>query len=287
MGKRVMTVLAMTVVIAGLQAVATAEAQKDGVKPGLQTMDLDAAKALAAEKKLPILLNFSGSDWCGWCKLMEKNVFSQEAWQTFAAANVVTVLLDYPNDKSLVPEKYVERNEKLKEQFGVSGFPTFILLDADGVSKLGQLGAGQDKTPESFAAEIQGLTRYRTASIAAYAKSLKPADAAAYRKLVDAMREAEGEIKKQESIMEAAGERLEALTEELDQTKVAARDFRAAQLGEDAAAAYKKLKQDRDAATDELEAWLATKPEKSRETMEKFKALSGKVQELEGQLSEF
>ena len=110
---------------------------------------------MAAEKKLPILLNFSGSDWCGWCKLMEKNVFSEPKWKDYAKDNLMMVVLDFPKNTKLVPEKFVKRNDELKAKYEVEGFPTFIVLDDDASTVLGQLGAGQDTTPESFAAEVR------------------------------------------------------------------------------------------------------------------------------------
>ena len=58
--------------------------QTEGAEAGVWTMDMDAAKKLAKKKKLPLVLNFTGSDWCGWCKLMEKNVFTKESWRKYA-----------------------------------------------------------------------------------------------------------------------------------------------------------------------------------------------------------
>ncbi len=139
-----------------LSAQAEDKVQIDGAEAGHWTMDFDAAVKLAAEKKLPMMLNFTGSDWCGWCKLMDKNVFAEEVWQKFAADKVVLVTLDFPKDKTIVPEKYVSRNNELKDQFGVRGFPTYVVLDSDGKTKLGQLGAGKDKTPATFIDEFKG-----------------------------------------------------------------------------------------------------------------------------------
>ena len=122
------------------------EVQLEGAKVGQWTMDYDAAVTLAAEKKLPMMLNFTGSDWCGWCKLMDKNVFAQEEWKSYAAANVVLVTIDFPQDKSIVPEKFVDRNAQLQQKFGVGGYPTYVLLESDGKTVLGQLSAGKEKT---------------------------------------------------------------------------------------------------------------------------------------------
>ena len=154
-----------------IDEVAAEEVQIDGAKVGHWTMDFDAAKKIAEEKKLPMLLNFTGSDWCGWCKLMDGNVFAKKPWTDYAAENVLLVTLDFPNDKSIVPEKYVKRNEELKKQFGVRGYPTYIILESDGTTKVGQLGAGRDKTPESFISEFKSVVRMSEASIEAYAKA--------------------------------------------------------------------------------------------------------------------
>jgi len=158
--------------------------QIDGAKVGHWTMDFDAASKLAGEKKLPMMLNFTGSDWCGWCKLMDKGVFAKEEWQKFAAENVLLVTLDFPKDKSIVPEKYVARNEKLKKEFGVGGYPTYVVLDSDGKTKLGQLGAGKDKTPASFIGEFKGVVRMSATNIAAYVKA-NPDKAEAYMAAIE------------------------------------------------------------------------------------------------------
>jgi len=149
---------------ASLALLAAAPATK-GAKAGEWTMDFDAAKALAKEKNLPILINFTGSDWCGWCKLMDKQVFSKPKWTSFAKESLVTVFIDSPRDKMLVPMHFVSRNEALGKQFGIQGYPTYILLAADGATRLGQLGASRNATPEAFIADIKKLT----------AKAQKPA----------------------------------------------------------------------------------------------------------------
>lgn len=169
---------------------AAAEAvQIDGAKVGQWTMDFDAAKELASEKKLPLLLNFTGSDWCGWCKLMDKNVFAQKPWQEFASSNVLLVTLDFPKDKSIVPEKYVKRNEELKNQFSVRGFPTYVILDTNGETKIGQLGAGREKTPDSFIAEFKSVVRMSESSIEAYLKA-NPDKADAYKAAIQGVKDA-------------------------------------------------------------------------------------------------
>ncbi len=129
----------------------------EGAQVGEWTMDFEAAKALAKAKNLPLLMNFTGSDWCGWCKLMDKNVFTTEAWKNYATQSMVSVFIDFPKDKSLVPAKLVERNKALSEKFEVGGYPTYILLAPDGEKQLGKLSASRDATPANF---IQSIKKY-------------------------------------------------------------------------------------------------------------------------------
>ena len=178
------TLAGLALAALSLTAQAEDKVQLDGAKPGLWTMDFDAATKLAAEKKLPMILNFTGSDWCGWCKLMDKQVFAEEEWKKYAAENVILVTLDFPNDKSIVPEKYVKRNEELKAQFGVRGYPTYVVLDSDAKTKLGQLGAGRDKTPSSFIQEFKGVARMSAASIESFIKA-NPDKAEAYKAAIE------------------------------------------------------------------------------------------------------
>jgi thiol:disulfide interchange protein len=138
----------------------------DGAQPGRWTMDFDAAKRVAAEKKLPVLLNFTGSDWCGWCKLMDKEVFSKPSWTAYATNTLMLVWIDFPQDAALVPEKYVSRNSALDQAFGVEGkLPTYILLDDDGQTELGRLAAAPETTAASFIVEINKLLQRRASEI--------------------------------------------------------------------------------------------------------------------------
>ncbi len=143
-----------------------------GAVPGEWTMDLDAAKTVAAETGLPLLLNFTGSDWCGWCRLMDRQVFSQETWKAYAKERFVLVWLDFPQNKALVPEAFAERNNRLLQEYGIGGFPTFILLDPDGQTRLGQAGASRDVDPEKFIAALEDVLRASDKSIAALKEKL-------------------------------------------------------------------------------------------------------------------
>ncbi len=97
---------------------------------GWQT-NLESAKKIAAKENKPILIDFSGSDWCGWCIKLDKEVFSETAFKDYAKDNLVLVLLDFPRKKQIdATTKAI--NEELMEKYGVKGFPTVILIDSNG-----------------------------------------------------------------------------------------------------------------------------------------------------------
>lgn len=96
-----------------------------------------AQKQAASENKI-VLLDFTGSDWCGWCIRLEKEVFSQKEFVDYANSNLVLVKLDFPRDKAIsAAEK--QQNEALAKKYGIRGFPTIVVLDSKG-RKLGDLG---------------------------------------------------------------------------------------------------------------------------------------------------
>lgn len=263
------------------------EADIDGATVGKWTMDLDAAKELAAEKKLPILLDFSGSDWCGWCKVMEENVFTLPAWSAYATNHLVMVLLDYPNDKSLVPEKYAARNEALQTKYNVQGFPTFVLLDDDGETELGRLGSGKDKTPASFQGEMELLFRNRPAALAKYAESLSPDALVEFNTLHAEIAKQQAASKVAVAEIVEARKREEALTASITKLEGEVQDFRVKQLGEETYKEYKANKISFESKQKELEDWLATQPERTEENMEKFQAMQSEVQALESKLEAY
>jgi thioredoxin-related protein len=93
--------------------------------------DFAEAKRLAAEKGVPILVNFSGSDWCGWCIRLDQEVFDQELFKEYAKENLVLFVADFPRRKEL-PEQVSKQNRELAEKLGIMGFPTVLLIDAEG-----------------------------------------------------------------------------------------------------------------------------------------------------------
>ena len=119
--------------------------------------DYDAALKKAAEENKHIVVDFSGSDWSGWCKRLDKEVFATDAFKKAAAEKYVLMMVDSPMDKSLLTEKAAKENPKLVEKFGVEGFPTVVVLDPKGeeVCRLGYAKGGPEKYVEKLEAEIR------------------------------------------------------------------------------------------------------------------------------------
>lgn len=114
--------------------------------------DWTAAAQEALQNQKMILLNFSGSDWCGWCKRLDAEVFSQPAYEQFASSNLVSVLVDFPRAKKQ-PPALKERNQRLASHFQVQGFPTLLLFTPEGdmIGELGYMPGG----PAPFIQSIQ------------------------------------------------------------------------------------------------------------------------------------
>lgn len=129
------------------------EAENDG-----WLVDIDEAYNLSKKTGKPIMANFTGSDWCGWCKRLTKSVFSQEDFKSWADDNVVLLELDFPKRKQL-PDVVRAQNQNLQRAFQVRGYPTVWLFDLNkndsGQFDIAALGkSGYKKTVGEFTGEF-------------------------------------------------------------------------------------------------------------------------------------
>jgi thioredoxin-related protein len=107
----------------------------------------DTARAESKKTGKPILINLTGSDWCGWCIKLEKKVFSTRTFKHYAKENLILMEADFPRKKEQ-PAAVKEQNEKLRKEYLAGGYPTVWLLDHEGnkLSKdLGEFGDDPDK----------------------------------------------------------------------------------------------------------------------------------------------
>lgn len=106
--------------------------------------DINEATAIAKKENKPMMLFFTGSDWCGWCVRLQKEVFKTPEFEAWAKSNVVLVELDFPRSTPQT-EAIKTQNRNLQQQFGVRGYPTcwFVKPEklSDGKMNLAPIGS--------------------------------------------------------------------------------------------------------------------------------------------------
>jgi len=105
--------------------------------------DMNKAMELSKKEKKPLLLFFTGSDWCGWCMRLQKEVMKTPEFTKWAADNVILVELDFPRSTPQSPE-IKKQNMELQQTFAIQGYPTVWFVNAskkDGKINLEKLGS--------------------------------------------------------------------------------------------------------------------------------------------------
>jgi protein disulfide-isomerase len=116
--------------------------------------DLPKALAQAKKEKKVVLINFTGSDWCGWCIKFKKDVLDQPHFAAYAGVNLVLVEADFPNKKPQTDD-LKKANAALQAKYAVGGYPTYVVLDAEG-NELGRQVGYLKGGPSAFTMKIQG-----------------------------------------------------------------------------------------------------------------------------------
>ncbi len=93
--------------------------------------DLEAAKAKAVAENKAVLVDFTGSDWCGWCIRLRKQVLDTPAFETYAKDKFVLMEVDVPQNPKF-DQKLLQRNRQICDQYNVSGFPTILVITPKG-----------------------------------------------------------------------------------------------------------------------------------------------------------
>jgi protein disulfide-isomerase len=121
---------------------------------GEWTSDLAAAREAARATGRPILIDFTGSDWCPWCIRLHDEVFATPTFKRWASAHAVLVVADFPRD-SEQPPALAERNDALARHFRIRGYPTVVAVSADGteLARGGYQTGGAEAWIRSFAAK--------------------------------------------------------------------------------------------------------------------------------------
>ncbi|MCY2989407.1 MAG: thioredoxin fold domain-containing protein [Planctomycetota bacterium] len=149
-------------VVVWLVALAGAACAEDNL---WQTNFAESQAKAKAENKL-LLVDFTGSDWCGWCIKLKDEVFSKKEFQAEAPKKFVLVELDFPRQKKL-PDELKTQNDQLAKQYKVRGFPSILLLDAAGqvIARTGYRPDGPEKYVAHLAEFVKihdGILKMRT-----------------------------------------------------------------------------------------------------------------------------
>jgi len=146
------------------------------------TTDYEAAKKEAAASKKSLLIDFTGSDWCGWCIKLNEEVFQKDIFKQGVKDKFVLVELDFPQDKSKLSEATIKQNEQLSEKYAVQGFPTIVLADEEGrpFATTGYEAGG----PDSYVKHLDTLLEKKKARDEGFAAAEKAEGVAKAKALV-------------------------------------------------------------------------------------------------------
>ncbi len=159
------------------------------------TTDYEAAKKEAAKDGKSVLIDFTGSDWCGWCIKLNDEVFKHDTFKNGVKDKFVLLELDYPQDKSKQTETVIKQNEQLAEKYAVQGYPTILLADEQGrpFAATGYKAGG----PGNYVSHLDELLAKRKVRDESFAKAEKlqgPEKAAVLVAALDAMELEDGMV---------------------------------------------------------------------------------------------
>jgi thioredoxin-related protein len=122
------------------------------------TTDYKAALVQARAQHKLALLDFTGSDWCQFCKSLEEEVLTQPEFQRYAVQTFVLVTIDFPR-KTQLPDDLKRQNAELEKEFQPNGFPTLVVVDSDG-KQLGRIvGYDPGSGPQAVIDELRGIVK--------------------------------------------------------------------------------------------------------------------------------
>lgn len=127
-----MTIFTLLVVLVGTPVLS---ADEPVAEPNQQSLpwikDIAVAREMATKEGKDILINFTGSDWCGWCKRLDGEVFSVPAFHESAGKQYIYLYLDFPRSEEAKAKVVDEAlNDKKRDEMAVDGFPAIILADS-------------------------------------------------------------------------------------------------------------------------------------------------------------
>lgn len=129
------------------------------------TTDLDAARTRAAAEGKSVLVDFTGSDWCGYCIQLKRNVFDTPEFEAYAKDKFLFVEVDVPQDIKRIGQELYNKNQQLCKQYKISGFPTIMVMSPEGYVIGGFVGgSNMARTKDSLNAALQNAQKVQAAS---------------------------------------------------------------------------------------------------------------------------
>ncbi|SRR5690606_10273634 len=157
-------IFAATLLTMNAQSLENYKAHNDG-----WMVSIEKAQAISKESGKPIMANFTGSDWCGWCKRLTANVFSKPEFKKWADDNVVLLELDFPR-RTRLPQEIQAQNQSLQRAFKVSGYPTVWVFYLQENAETGQMNidplgrTGYKASAQEFIQEVEGMMASKSGS---------------------------------------------------------------------------------------------------------------------------
>ena len=122
-------------------------------------VDFAKAKAQSAKEGKPILMEFTGSDWCPPCKALHKNVLTSDVFKAQMPKRFILLKLDNPRDKSKQTPEEIAQYKKLSTEYKVRGVPTIVVADSKGKEQHRQVGYRSTVTAEQWVAKIMAAVK--------------------------------------------------------------------------------------------------------------------------------
>ena len=136
----------------GLAAATFGAKMSDSVPKGWSE-DYAAACETAKKENKFVLLAFSGSDWCGWCMKMEKEIYSNKSFIDGVKKRFIPVMIDSPQNKEILSPLAKKQNAKLVKEFNVHGYPSTVVVRPNG-EVVKRFGGYRQGGPQAFLDEL-------------------------------------------------------------------------------------------------------------------------------------
>lgn len=216
------------IALAAVAALGLAAYAKSSTPNGF-TDDLDAAIKAAKTSGKTVLAVFSGSDWCHWCKVLEKDYLSKSEFVEEASKKFELVFIDSPQDKSVLSETAKAKNPELTKKYGIRGFPTLKYIDAEGNAS--DAPRARDLTPKAYAEKLAKELEFAPV----IAKHITPIEAEFHKIMNESMKamRAEGNFfakETEEAQRESFNKVIASVRESLGAVKALVAKFEAAEI---------------------------------------------------------